>query len=375
MTDTPPETNDDGTPKKRDTSVEDAENKARRELLFGDLEEEETPEEIKAERDGLWQKLTEMAARLDSAQKDKSLLVQKLLAQKEEAAQALAKIQKQTNEQKAAAIEIFVKEITLVVDNLKEALGALPHEMRAADPKFDKLAQGVEKTVGQLTAVFNKFAAKESNSKAPAMSNTEKTAETAAETVADGAQKNNEPDERIIRENETPGEILAERDALRSKVAEMAGKIGKSQQDALTLTRHLNAQKTESEQALARIQNQLNEQKSFALEKFVKEILPVVDNLERGLTVIPQAQRDADAKFAALAQGVEKTLGQLTAVFGKFGIKEINPKGETFDPERHEAISTDDSVDAEPETVVGVAQKGYELNERVIRHAKVIVKP
>src|SRR3990172_2947719 len=220
MTDTPPETNDDGTPKKRDTSVEDAENKGRCELLFGDLEEEETPEEIKAERDGLWQKLTEMAARLDSAQKDKSLLVQKLLAQKEEAAQALAKIQKQTNEQKAAAIEIFVKEITLVVDNLKEALGALPHEMRAADPKFDKLAQGVEKTVGQLTAVFNKFAAKESNSKAPAMSNTEKTAETAAETVADGAQKNNEPDERIIRENETPGEILAERDALRSKVAE-----------------------------------------------------------------------------------------------------------------------------------------------------------
>src|SRR3990167_2436957 len=97
MADTPPESNDDETPEKRDTSVEDAENEARRKALFGDLEEEETPEEIRAERDALGQKLAEMAARLDSSSKDKALLVQKLLAQKEEAAQARAKIQDQTN--------------------------------------------------------------------------------------------------------------------------------------------------------------------------------------------------------------------------------------------------------------------------------------
>jgi molecular chaperone GrpE len=157
-------------------------------------------------------------------------------------------------------------------------------------------------------------------------------------------------------------------------MADLANKIGKAQQEALTLTRQLTAQKTEADQALVRAQNQFNEQKAFALEKFVKEILPVVDNLERGLSAMTKEQRATDAKFETLAQNVENTLNKLTEAFNKFGVKAVDPKGEAFDPDKHEAISTDDEADAESDTVVSVAQKGYTLNDRVIRTAKVVVK-
>jgi len=178
-----------------------------------------------------------------------------------------------------------------------------------------------------------------------------------------------------IPEEETPEEINADRDSLRKKLIEMGASLSGSRQDNTALTKQLTAQKEELAQSMARIKNQFDAQASFALEKFVKEVLPVIDNLERGLGAIPKAQRAADPKFDKLAQGIEKTIGQLTAVFNKFGIREINPRGEAFDPARHEAISTQDAPDVESDTVVEVAQKGYELNGRVIRPAKVIVKP
>ncbi|MBI3441741.1 MAG: nucleotide exchange factor GrpE [Proteobacteria bacterium] len=177
-----------------------------------------------------------------------------------------------------------------------------------------------------------------------------------------------------LDEEETPDQIKAERDDLRKKMIATSGRIMELQQGQQKLTGQLEEQQREAARAIARTQKQVDEQKDFALEKFVKEVLPVIDNLERGLSVIPKEQRAADPKFEKLAQGFEKTLGQLTAVFNKFGIKEINPQGEAFDPGKHEAISTEDNAEAESDTVVVVAQKGYELNGRVIRHAKVVVK-
>lgn len=178
-----------------------------------------------------------------------------------------------------------------------------------------------------------------------------------------------------IEEEETPEQIKAERDDLRKKLIDSAGRVQELQGKQLKLAEQLEEQKREAAQYGQRIKKQAEEQKDFALEKFLKEVLPVIDNLERGLEAISPAQRAADPKFDKLAQGVEKTLSQLTAVFNKFGIKAINPKGEAYDETRHEAISVDDSQDVEPDTVVHVAQKGYELNGRVIRNAKVVVKP
>lgn len=358
----------DSNPEKRDTTQEDAESKARHEALFSDLDEEETPEEIKAQRDVMWKKVIDMDSRLGVYQQDKLTLTAKLNEQNAEAALALAKIRDLAEAEKASALEAFVKEVVPVAEGLVQSLGAISKEQREADPKFDKLTQGVEKTLSQFMAAFNKSGGKTSAPKDTA-------AEVEPETVAETTPKASTLKERVIRETETPEEIRAERDYLLQQMAEMANKMSKAQQDSLSLTRQLAARKTEAGQALLRLQNQLHEQKAFALEKFVKEILPVVDNLERGLTAIPKAQRAADAKFESLAQDVGKTLGRLTAVFNKFGIRAIDPTGEAFDPEKHEAVGTADSADVESETVVSVAQKGYELNDRVIRPAKVVVKP
>jgi molecular chaperone GrpE len=360
---------DDNTsnPEKRDTTKEDAENKARHEALFGDLDDEveETPEEIRAQRDVMWKRVADMEVRLGGHQQDKLALTEKLDRQKEDSIKALAKMRDAAEMEKAAVVESFIREFTPVAHDLGLHLGALAKEARAADPKFDKLAQGVEKTLGQLMATFNKFSGKTS---AP------HDAEVKKETAADTTQTPVAPKERVLKENETPEEIKAERGQLVQQMMDLANKIGKAQQDNLSLSKQIAAQQTEAEQALTRAQNQLNTQKAFALEKFLKEILPAVDNLERGLSAIPKAQRLTDAKYETLAQDVEKTLDGLTEVFNKFGVKAINPKGETFDPDKHEAVSTDDTAEVEADTIVSVAQKGYVLNERTIRTAKVIVK-
>lgn len=107
----------------------------------------------------------------------------------------------------------------------------------------------------------------------------------------------------------------------------------------------------------------------YALERFAAELLPVKDSLEMGLN----AASDASDKTGALLEGTEMTLKQMTQVFEKFGITELDPKGEHFDPEQHEAMATQPSADAEPDTVLTVVQKGYILNGRVLRPARVLV--
>lgn len=107
----------------------------------------------------------------------------------------------------------------------------------------------------------------------------------------------------------------------------------------------------------------------FALERFATELLPVKDSLEMGLN----AASDANDKTDALLEGTAMTLKQLAQAFEKFGIAEIDPKAERFDPEQHEAMATQPSSEAEPGTVLTVVQKGYLLNGRVLRPARVLV--
>ena len=103
----------------------------------------------------------------------------------------------------------------------------------------------------------------------------------------------------------------------------------------------------------------------YALETFAAELLPVKDSLEATLA-------SDKGTLDALKSGVELTLKQLVSVFDKSGLKEIDPVGEKFDPHRHQAISMLPS-DKEPNTVINVLQKGYLLNDRVIRPALVTV--
>lgn len=103
----------------------------------------------------------------------------------------------------------------------------------------------------------------------------------------------------------------------------------------------------------------------YAIESVALELLPVKDGLEATLAA-------DSASLESLKNGVELTLKQLNTVFGKAGLKEINPGGEKFDPHQHQAISMLPS-EKEPNTVINVLQKGYSLHDRVIRPALVTV--
>ena len=104
----------------------------------------------------------------------------------------------------------------------------------------------------------------------------------------------------------------------------------------------------------------------YALERFGKELLAVKDTLEMGLAV-------EDASVESLLEGSNATLKLLATTLERFGIVEVDPAGEPFDPELHEAISMQPSDNVEPGSVVDVVQKGYTLNGRLLRPAMVIV--
>ena len=118
-----------------------------------------------------------------------------------------------------------------------------------------------------------------------------------------------------------------------------------------------------------RHQRELENAHKYGLEKFINELLGVRDSLELGYA----AAQDENADVAKLREGTELTLKLLTDVMEKFGVEVIDPEGEPFDPDFHQAISTQPRDDVPPNTVVGVIQKGYKLNGRLIRPALVLV--
>ena len=123
--------------------------------------------------------------------------------------------------------------------------------------------------------------------------------------------------------------------------------------------------KAESENIRRRAAEDISKAQKFAVERFSSEMLAVKDSLEAGLAV-------ETATVESFKSGMELTLKQLSSVFEKFNIAEINPVGEKLDPHKHQAISMTDS-DQPANTVVSVMQKGYALNDRVLRPALVLV--
>jgi molecular chaperone GrpE len=123
--------------------------------------------------------------------------------------------------------------------------------------------------------------------------------------------------------------------------------------------------RAETENVRRRAQDDIAKASRYAVEKFAGELLAVRDSLEAALaTETPSVD--------SLKEGSELTLRQLTAAFEKYGVSEINPVGQKFDPHRHQAISMLAS-EQEANTVITVLQKGYLLSERVLRPALVIV--
>lgn len=123
----------------------------------------------------------------------------------------------------------------------------------------------------------------------------------------------------------------------------------------------------ETENVRKRARRDVENAHKFALESFSRELLAVKDSLEMGIQAADKA--DADALLA----GKEATLKLLATTLERFGVEELDPAGEPFDPEFHEAMTMQPSEDLEPGSVLTVIQKGYSLNGRLLRPAMVVV--
>jgi molecular chaperone GrpE len=176
-------------------------------------------------------------------------------------------------------------------------------------------------------------------------------------------------------ESEVSQDIEAEEAALveplapEAEIEELKNELAEIQQKAQeNWDKALRAQ-AEMENMKRRTQKDLEDAHKFALTGFAKELLPVMDSLELGLLA---ATGDSD-DVKKFREGNELTLKQFETVFAKFNIVAVDPKGEPFNAEQHQAMVMQEVADAAPNTVVNVFQKGYLLNGRLLRPALVVV--
>lgn len=149
---------------------------------------------------------------------------------------------------------------------------------------------------------------------------------------------------------------------------EVSEELAKAQED---LARHKEAMlrmQAETENLRKRMQRDLERSRKFALEGVMKDILQVRDSLERGLEIDPES-----ATVESLIEGQELTLKILNKVLKDHHLEIIDPAGEAFDPEVHEAMTVLPSPDHDENTVLEVIQKGFRLHDRLIRPAMVVV--
>jgi molecular chaperone GrpE len=173
--------------------------------------------------------------------------------------------------------------------------------------------------------------------------------------TTENSSENNTQDMNAAALDET---IAAETLDADSQVAELQAQLAEAQAAVLYV-------KAEGENIRRRAMDDIEKARKFALEKFSGELLAVKDSLDAALAV-------GNADVESYKNGVELTSKQLSAVFEKFNIAEVNPVGEKFDPNKHQAISMLENS-GEPNTVTSVLQIGYTLNDRVLRPALVTV--
>jgi len=193
---------------------------------------------------------------------------------------------------------------------------------------------------------------------------------------------NSEPDhddeERVAEEAgeervaEEAGEERVAEEAGEEVVAEIAEDIEVDELTALQVRVDENWDKylrtaAELENVRKRAARDVEKAHKFAVERFATDILAVCDSLEMALAT------EGDVSVDSLREGNEATLKLLGSVLSRFSVEELDPHGEPFDPELHEAMTMQPSEEVEPGTVVIVIQKGYALNGRLLRPARVVV--
>lgn len=179
------------------------------------------------------------------------------------------------------------------------------------------------------------------------------------EAVVEETQQT-EPSQELDPLEEAIARVQELEEQLKNQIEEAANK----EQDILLRSR------AEIENLRRRTEQDVEKAHKFALEKFSKDILNTIDNLERALAT-PANKEDESVK--ALFDGVELTLKELVSTVGRFGVEAVGVVGETFNPDLHQAISMQPAEGFETNQISVVLQKGYTLNGRVIRPAMVMV--
>ena len=202
---------------------------------------------------------------------------------------------------------------------------------------------------------------------------------------------NNNKSEETLEENQNGENTIMENHdetlvPLEQEVSEYADKkeeTAGSEGDSITQAQALEEQKkiaAENLEKVLRVQAELENLRKrtsrdienahkYALEKFLGELLPVMDSMELGLSATSESTGDIDS----LKEGMELTHKMFASLLEKYGVNVIDPAGEKFNPELHEAVSMLQQDGATPGHVISVMQKGYELNGRLIRPAMVVV--
>lgn len=179
-------------------------------------------------------------------------------------------------------------------------------------------------------------------------------------TAKDEAQASSEEQDITVDVNDD--EVVEESSELNPEVQALSEEVALLKEQALR-------SHAEAQNARRRAEQDVEKARKFALEKFVAELLPVADNLERAIA----AGNEDDEAQKAVLEGVQLTYKSLLDTLKKFQVEAIDPEGEPFNPELHQAMSMVPNPDVEPNTVLNVFQKGYTLYGRLVRPAMVVV--
>ncbi|MBF7053489.1 nucleotide exchange factor GrpE [Halomonas sp. KAO] len=172
--------------------------------------------------------------------------------------------------------------------------------------------------------------------------------------LEDAAEAADQADQAAAESDNPEAEVLA------ARVEELEQSVTEAKDQALRAA-------AEAQNVRRRAEQDAEKARKFALEKFVKELLPVVDSLEKALEAM------ADGASESHREGVSMTLKLQLDVLGKFGVEVVDPAGEPFDPQYHEAMAMVPNPELDPNSVMEVVQKGYLLNGRLVRPAMVVV--
>jgi molecular chaperone GrpE len=183
----------------------------------------------------------------------------------------------------------------------------------------------------------------------------------------DNNEINDETADQVVEdENQADSEEEAQLDSPEKNADSLESQLEDAQAKATdNWSQYLRA-KAEMDNLRRRNIKDVENAHKYGLEKFATEMLPVLDGIGMGLSV-------EDASAESLREGMELTMNMLEKMMEKLGIEEIDPINEKFDAAKHQAMSVQPNADVEPNTVIAVMQKGYSLNERLIRPAMVMV--